>query len=146
MSEHVKVIDGAVSIKPVLDWAYSMILKGIEGGAVAVVIRRHAAARNNEQNKKQWAMFTDIANQLEWHGQKMSKEDWKILLCHEWKPQTIIPAISGGFCVLNASTSKSSKVDFCDLIEIIYAFGSSRGVAWSEAALKEYANYKENQQ
>ena len=99
MTEHVKVIDGLVSIKPVLDWAYQLITKGLAGGSVEIAIRRHEEGRSSTQNAKQWAMYTDIANQLEWHGVKMEKEDWKILLSNEWKPQSIIPAISGGFCV-----------------------------------------------
>lgn len=146
MSEHVKVIDGLVSIKPVLDWAYQLITKCLRGGAVEVAIRRHEEGRSSAQNSKQWAMYTDIANQLTWHGEKLDKEDWKILLTNEWKPQSIIPAIGGGFCVLNAKTSKAKKPEMADLIEIVYAFGSSHGVVWSEPALACYAEYREAQQ
>jgi len=144
-NEHVKVIDGMVSIKPVLDWAYKMICKGLDGGAVEIAIRRYEEGRSNEQNKKSWAMYTDITNQLTWHGEKLEKEDWKILLTNEWKPQSIIPAIGGGFCVLNAKTSKANKAEMADLIEIVYHFGSSHGVVWSEPALACYAEYKEAQ-
>jgi hypothetical protein len=145
-NEHVKVIDGLVSIKPVLDWAYQLIIKGLAGGSVEIAIRRHEERRSNEQNKKSWAMYTDIANQLTWHGEKLEKEDWKILLTNEWKPQSIIPAIGGGFCVLNAKTSKAKKAEMADLIEIVYHFGSSHGVVWSEPAMALYAEYKEAQQ
>jgi hypothetical protein len=146
MAEHVKVIDGSASIKSALDWAYQLILKGLDGGAVEIALRRHEETRSLPQNNKQWAMFTDISKQLEWHGKKMPPEDWKDLLCHEWKPQQIIPSISGGFCVLNARTSKAKKRDMADLIEIVYAFGSSRGVVWSEQSLSVYQEYKEAQQ
>lgn len=147
MSEHVKVIDGLVSIKPVLDWAYQLICKGLAGGAVEIAIRRHEETRSTQQNSKSWAMYTDIAEQLRWHHNQLSKEDWKILLTNEWKPQTIVPSISGnGFCVLNASTSKASKQDMSELIEIVYAFGTQSGVKWSESALKAYESYREAQQ
>lgn len=147
MAEHVKVIDGLVSIKPVLDWAYQFICKGLAGGAVEIAIRRHEETRSTQQNSKSWAMYTDIAEQLRWHHNQLSKEDWKILLTNEWKPQTIVPSISGnGFCVLNASTSKASKQDMSDLIEIVYAFGTQSGVKWSEAALKAYESYREAKQ
>jgi len=146
MSEHVKVIDGLVSIKPVLDWAYQLITKGLDGGAVEIAIRRHQEGRSLPQNSKQWALYTDIAEQLRWHHNQLSKEDWKILLTNEWKPQTIVPSISGnGFCVLNASTSKASKQDMSDLIEIVYAFGTQSGVKWSDASLKAYESYREAQ-
>lgn len=141
MSEYTKVIDGLVSIKPVLDWAYQLIVKGLQGGAVEIAIRRYEEARSLPQNGRQWAMYADIANQLEWHGQKLTKEDWKVLLCNEWKPQSIIPAIGGGFCVINAKTSKASKEDMSNLIEIVFAFGSQYGVRWSEPALKEYESW-----
>ena len=145
--EHVKIISGLVSVKPALDWAYQLINKGLEGGEVEIAIRRHEAARSVPQNSKQWAMYTDIADQLQWHGNSMSKEDWKILLTNEWKPQTIVPSISGGgFCVLNASTSKATKKDFSDLVEIVYAFGSNMGVKWSDASLACYEQYREAQQ
>ena len=144
-NEHVKIIDGLVSIKPVLDWAYQLITNGLAGGAVEIAIRRHEEGRSAQQNNKAWAMYTDIANQLTWHGEKLEKEDWKILLTNEWKPQSIIPAISGGFCVLNAKTSKAKKDEMADLIEIVYSFGSSHGVVWSEPAIACYAEYKEAQ-
>lgn len=146
MSEHVKVIDGAISIKSALDWAYQLILRGLQGGAVEIAIRRHEENRSLPQNNKQWAMYTDISKQLEWHGNKMTPEDWKDLLVHEWKPQQIIPAISGGFCVLNARTSKAKKREMSDLIEIVYHFGSERGVVWSDASLAAYSEYREAQQ
>jgi len=145
--EHSRVIDGVVSIKATLDWAYKLIMIGITGGAIEIIIRRYEAARSLPQNSKQWAIYTDIAEQLDWHGNKMSKDDWKILLTNEWKPQTIVPSISGsGFCVLNASTSKASKQELSDLIEIAYAFGSNMGVKWSERALDAYSSYKEANQ
>lgn len=147
MSEHVKVIDGIVSIKPVLDWAYQLICKGLAGGSVEILIRRYEEKRSLPQNSKQWALYTDISEQLTWHGNTMSKEDWKILLTNEWKPQTIVPSISGnGFCVLNASTSKASKQELSELIELVYAFGTQSGVKWSDASLAVYETYREAQQ
>lgn len=97
--------------------------------------------RTLPQNDKIWALFADMEAQLLWHGQKMKREDWKDLLCHEWKAQKIIPAISGGFCVLNARTSKATKREIGDLIEISYAFGCNNGVNWSEPALKIYEEW-----
>lgn len=148
MSERLtKVIDGTIQVAPFLQNLYAKIMKGLETGAVAVDLYRPEESRSLPQNGKQWAMYTDIAEQLRWHHNQLSKEDWKILLTNEWKPQTIVPSISGnGFCVLNASTSKASKQDMSELIEIVYAFGTQSGVKWSEAALKSYESYREAQE
>lgn len=145
MAEYTKTIDGIVSIKPVLDWAYQLITKGLIAGPVELVVRRPLEIRSLPANNKQWAVLGDIAKQLEWYGTKMDSEDWKVLLSNEYSPQRIIPAISGGFCVLNFRTSKASKAEMSDLIEIYYAFGSSKGVQWSEPALKEYESYSKAQ-
>lgn len=148
MSERLtKVIDGTIQVAPFLQNIYAKIMKGLETGAVAVDLYRPEESRSLPQNGKQWAMYTDIAEQLRWHHNQLGKEDWKISLTNEWKPQTIVPSISGnGFCVLNASTSKASKQDMSELIEIVYAFGTQSGVKWSEAALKSYESYREAQE
>lgn len=142
----IKIINSVDEVNKALNWIDGAVCKALESGSVEVELRRPEPPRTPEQNKKQWAMYTDISQQLTWHGMKMTPEDWKDLLCHEWKPQKIIPAISGGFCVLNARTSKAKKRELCDLIEIVYHFGSTNGVRWSEAALKEYETYREAQQ
>ena len=86
-------------------------------------------------------MWNDISNQVMWHGLKLTPEQWKELLSHEWQAQIIVPGIGGGFCALGCSTSKMKKREFAELIEISYAFGSEHGVMWSEPALKAYEEY-----
>lgn len=129
-----------------LNWLDGVICKGLENGPVAIGVGRsdnEEDKRTSDQNAKLWAIFTDFEKQLTWHGQKMTKDDWKDLLCHEWQKQKLIPAISGGFCVLNARTSKANKREISDLIEICYAFGSSHNIKWSEPALKVYEEYRQ---
>lgn len=122
-----------------LNWVDRQCTRALKAGKKPYIeIGIAEEPRTDLQNDKIWAMFGDMEKQLLWHGQKMKREDWKDLLCHEWKPQKIIPAISGGFCVLNARTSKAPKRELCDLIEISYAFGCSHGIVWSEPAMKEY--------
>jgi hypothetical protein len=129
-----------------LQAAYSIILKGLEGGAVYLEIGRHEESRNNEQNKKGWAMYGDLANQLDWYGEKLTPEQWKELLSHDWQAQKIVPAISGGFCALGVRTSRLKKREMAELIELVYAFGASNGVKWSEPALACYEEYRESKQ
>jgi len=147
MGEHTKVIDGLVSIKPVLDWAYQLITKGLAGGAVEIAIRRHEEDRSIPQNKKGWAIWTDISKHLEWYGKKRSPRFWKEFLSSEMGDAEIVPNANGnGFFVFGKSTSEMKVREFSDLIMISYAFGSSHNVPWSEPALACYAEYKEAQQ
>jgi hypothetical protein len=91
-------------------------------------------------------MYNDLANQLEWYGERMTPEQWKELLSHEWQAQKIVPAISGGFCALGVRTSKLKKREMAELIELVYAFGSEKGIKWSEPALACYEEYRESKQ
>lgn len=138
-----RVVSTPEHIKPLLDWVYMCLNKGLQGGAVAVDVYRHEEARNLDQNRKQWAMFNDLSKQLEWHGKKLTPEQWKELLSHEWRAQEIVPAISGGFCALGVRTSKMKKREMAELIELTYVFGSQHGVKWSEPALECYEHYRE---
>lgn len=146
MGEHTKVIDGMVSIKPVLDWAYQLIAKGLAGGAVEIAIRRYEEKRSLPQNKKGWALWTDISNHLEWYGKKRSPRFWKEFLSSELGDSEIVPnANANGFFVFGKSTSEMKVREFSDLIMISYAFGSTHNVPWSEQSLKEYESYREAQ-
>jgi hypothetical protein len=146
MAKHTKVIDGTIQIKSVLDWVFAMISKGLQGGAVAIDIYRYEELRTVEQNEKQWPMYNDISEQIDWYGQKLTPENWKELLSNEWQAQTIVPGISGGFCALGVRTSKMKKREMSELIEIIYAFGANKNVVWSEKSIASYQSYKEAQQ
>ncbi len=144
--EHVNIIDSPIQVQDALQRAFDLIMKGLPGGAVALVVRRYEEPRSVEQNSKQWPMYQDLSDQLEWFGDKLTPEHWKELLSNEWQAQKIVPGISGGFCALGVRTSKMKKVEMSELIEIVYAFGASKGVVWSEPSISVYNDYKEAQQ
>jgi len=146
MAEASKLVDGTIQIKSSLDWVYQCLMKGLQAGAIRITLEHEEEQRTIEQNKKQWPMYTDLSNQLEWYGEKLTPEHWKELLSNEWQAQKIVPGISGGFCALGVRTSKMKKREMSELIEIVYAFGADRGVKWSEPALKEFESYREAQQ
>lgn len=93
-----------------------------------------ADTRTAEQNAKLWPMLSDIAKQVPWHGLTLSAEDWKLILLDALnKEMRIVPNVNGdGFINLGRSSSRLSKAEFSDLIELIYVFGAERGVVWSE--------------
>jgi len=90
--------------------------------------------RSLEQNSKLWAILTEIAQQVEWHGQRLEPAEWKDMATAALKQQKVVPGISGGFVVLGSSTSRMTKAELGELIEFLYAFGAERGVVFEEPA------------
>jgi hypothetical protein len=90
--------------------------------------------RTTDQNSKLWAMLTEVATQVEWHGQRLTPDSWKLLFLDSLTTEmNLVPNIEGnGFVNLGRSSSNLSKADFANLIELIYAFGAERGVRFRE--------------
>lgn len=95
-----------------------------------------ATKRSIPQNDRMWAMLTDIATQVKWHGQNLHAEDWKYIFLDALKRELrIVPNIDGtGFVNLGRSSSDLSKAEMTDLIELIFAFGASHGVVFHDPA------------
>jgi hypothetical protein len=93
-----------------------------------------APKRSLPQNDRLWASLTDIAEQLTWHGMKFSANDWKIMfLAALGGEMRLVPNIHGnGFVDLGRSSSRLSKAEFSDLLEIIHAFAAEHGVILGE--------------
>ena len=105
--------------------ALRAVAEAPEGYEVRISEKR----RSLDQNAHLWAVLTDIANQVEWHGQHLSPEDWKHILTAGLKrEQRMAPGINGGWVVLGLSTSKMTKSEFSELLELAYAFGAEKGV------------------
>ena len=89
--------------------------------------------RNLEQNAKMWPMLHELAEQTDWHGSKLNPDEWKDLLSAGLVQSKVVPNLTGnGFVILGQRTSKLSKAEFSALIELIYAFGTERGVVFSD--------------
>jgi len=88
--------------------------------------------RNLEQNAKLWALLAEVADQVDWYGNKLSAEDWKCVFSAALKKERVVPGINGGFVVLGQSTSKMSKSEFSELIELIHAFAAEKGVSFAQ--------------
>lgn len=90
------------------------------------------ATRSLEQNARMWAMLTDLAEQVVWHGQRLTAENWKDVLTAGLRRQQVVPGIDGGFVVLGTSTRKMTKPEMAELIEFITAFGTQQGVVFHD--------------
>lgn len=88
-----------------------------------------AAKRSIPQNDRLWAMLTDVARQVEWYGQKLTADDWKVIFTASLRKANVVPGIDAGTLVpIGMSTSSMSKAEFSDLMELIEAFAAERGV------------------
>jgi len=94
--------------------------------------------RSTEQNALLWSVLSDLAKQVQWHGEKLTKEEYKDLLTAGLKKQRAIPGIDGGFVVLGSSTSKMTKPEMSELITLAHAFGDERSVKWSPTSIGEF--------
>jgi hypothetical protein len=96
-----------------------------------------AQKRTLPQNSRLWAMLTDIALQTDWHGVKLSPDDWKLLMLSGLKAEMrIVPNLDGtGFVNLGTRSSDLSVEEMSDLIELIHAFAAKRGIQfhWEDA-------------
>jgi len=86
--------------------------------------------RTLDQNARLWAMLTEVSGQLQWHGQRLTPEDWKQVFLAALKQELrIVPNIHGdGFVQLGRSSSDLSKEEMSDLMTIIEAFAARYGV------------------
>lgn len=86
--------------------------------------------RTTDQNSKLWASLTEISEQVLWHGQRLSPEDFKLLFMAALNQEMrVVPNLAGtGFVPLGRSSSKLSKQEFSDLLELIAAFAAQHGV------------------
>lgn len=89
-----------------------------------------APKRTLPQNSRLWSLLTGIATQLEWYGQKLSPDDWKLIFMDALNRELrIVPNINGnGFVNLGRSSSDLSIGEMADLITLIEAFAANHNV------------------
>lgn len=91
--------------------------------------------RSTAQNRLLFSCLDDISKQVVWHGKKLDKLDWKNIFSATMHKLEVVPNLDGtGFVALGQSTSKMTKKEMSEMIELIHAFGSERNVRWSETS------------
>ncbi len=96
----------------------------------AVNIRE--ANRTDEQNKKMWAMLSDVARAKP-QGRVLATDKWKALFMDDIGiPADWEPGINGGVVNVGYRSSRLTKDQMSDMIEAMYAYGAEHGVPWSE--------------
>jgi hypothetical protein len=95
-----------------------------------------AAKRSLDQNARMWAMLSDVARQVTWHGQKLRPDDWKLIFLDGLKRELrLAPNLDAdGFVHLGRSSSDLTKAEMSDLMELIAAFGAKHAVRFADDA------------
>ena len=99
--------------------------------------------RSSPQNRLLHAALTDISQQVEWMGKKLSVDVWKRLCMASWlrekkEQPMLIPALDGnGFDVIFEKTSKLSAAQCSELVEWCFAFGAEHEVKFRCRGLGE---------
>jgi hypothetical protein len=115
-------------------------IRWIKAAPVNSRVEFKAPRRSLPQNDKLWAMLTEIAEQMAWHGVKLTAEDWKFVFLDSLKREhRLVPNIDGnGFVNLSGrSSSDLSKEEMSNLIELMLMFGAEHGVQFSDAITAE---------
>lgn len=100
--------------------------------------------RSTDANAALWAMLSEVADQLRWHGKKLDNESWKLVFLDALRREhrdemRLVPNIDGtGFVNISpVHSSDLSEEEFRDLLTLIRAFGDQHGVIWSEPKPKD---------
>jgi len=98
--------------------------EAIKGAPDGYVVQIKAPTRSLEQNAKMWAMLHEISVQVDWYGQKLTDHEWKDVFSAALKAQKVVSGLEGGFVVCGQSTSRMSKREMVDMVDLMHAFGA----------------------
>lgn len=120
--------------KEIKERAARAVLSSPDGYVVDI----RPAIRSLEQNSHLWSVLTEISEQVDWYGQKLSKEDWKDVLTVSLRKSRVVPGIDpGSYVVTGLHTSKMTVKELSALLELAYAFGAEHRVIFTEPRYKE---------
>lgn len=97
------------------------------------VVNIREATRTSEQNAKMWALLSDLSRAKP-EGRELTPDVWKALFLHSLDhAQRFEMALDGkGMVPVGFRSSRLTKQQMSDLIEMIYEYGARHGVEWSE--------------
>jgi len=97
-----------------------------------MVLELREEKRSDAQNRRLWAMLTEISQQVDWYGKKLTPEDWKHVFSASLKKLDVVPNLDGtGFVALGTSTSQMTKAEMSDMQTLMEAFGAEKGVRFT---------------
>ena len=107
-------------------WSHSKEWLSTGGGHLVMEVKPEA--RSDRQNRRLWAMLTDISRQVDWYGQTLTQDEWKDVFTAAMKRQKVVPGLDGGFVVCGQRTSRMTKPEMAELQTLMEAFAAEREV------------------
>jgi hypothetical protein len=97
------------------------------------IVNVREATRSNEQNARMWAMLSDVSRAKP-EGRELTPDVWKSLFLHSLDhAQRFEMALDGkGMVPVGFRSSRLTKQQMSDLMEVIAEYGARHGVEWSE--------------
>ena len=106
-------------------------VNAVKSAPQGFIVEIKELTRNLEQNAALWAALMDISRQVIWYGERLTENEWKDVFTASLKKQRVVPGIDGGFVVCGQKTSRMSKAEFSELLDLIYAFGAEHNVRFN---------------
>lgn len=89
--------------------------------------------RSDAQNRLLWQRLAELAEGIEWYGQKLTSEEWKDVISASLRKQKVVPGIERGqFVVVGQRTSKMTVAEMTEMLDCISAFGAQQGVTFRD--------------
>lgn len=115
-----------------------LIIRLIEQAPLEQRIEFLGDKRTKAQNAVMWRKLSDIAKQVIWYGEYLSKEDWKDIFTASLLELRVVPGLDGRkLVILGLHSSTLNKEQFSDLLTLIDAFAAEKNVIWSATKQEE---------
>lgn len=88
--------------------------------------------RTGEQNDRLHAILQDIAEQKEWHGERLTVEEWKRLFSAAVFREKMLPGLTGGIVIVPKFTRRMSKEELSELMEFATAWAVENGITLND--------------
>jgi hypothetical protein len=131
--KHFSVAITGLNRQTLAEKAKEAVLAANDGDTVSV----KPPTRNIDQNAKFHAICSDIANQCEYMGRRLTADQWKVLLVSGHSIATkdgadMMPGLEGEFVNLRESTARMTVKRLASLIEYSLAYGHQNNVKFQE--------------
>ena len=116
---------------------WPLIVDALRAGK-RLVLSVRSENRTLAQNRLMMSCLTDLSEQVDWFGRKLTKYGWKDFITAHIAGQDVVPNMDGdGFVILGRGkpTSDMTIAEMTEVIDRCHAFGDLRGVKWRRTSL-----------